>query len=188
MTSARIPEGDVALVLSGAVAKGAFSVGAIGEFAARGWPIRRIAATSSGALTAAVLGAGIATGRLQFAAEVAKSLWLDHAAWSRHHPSFLESTGSTRAASRTPRSSSPWSRKASSESSRALRGACGPRSRSPWSRAACERLPAADDPLPRYELDKDFDERPTSSTAPCGRRLRPARRRLLRSLACSRPP
>jgi hypothetical protein len=49
MTSASIPDGGVAVVLSGAVAKGAFSVGAIGAFAARGWPIRRIAATSSGA-------------------------------------------------------------------------------------------------------------------------------------------
>ena len=81
MTSASIPDGGVALVLSGAVAKGAFGVGAMGVFAAKGWPIRRIAATSSGALTAAVLGAGVATGRLRYATEVARSLWVDHGAW-----------------------------------------------------------------------------------------------------------
>src|SRR5258708_36685603 len=81
MAIASIPDCGVALVLSGAVAKGAFGVGAIGVFAAKGWPIRRIAATSSGALTAAVLGAGVATGQLDHASEIARSLWLDHGAW-----------------------------------------------------------------------------------------------------------
>jgi NTE family protein len=72
----------VALVLAGAVAKGAFAVGAVTHVARQNVPIRRIAATSSGALTAAVLGAGMATGRLAHAAEVATDLWLNHGTWS----------------------------------------------------------------------------------------------------------
>ncbi len=72
----------VALVLAGAVAKGAFAVGAVTHIARENVSIRRIAATSSGALTAAVLGAGMATGRLAQAAEVATDLWLDHGTWS----------------------------------------------------------------------------------------------------------
>jgi predicted acylesterase/phospholipase RssA len=73
---------SAALVLAGAVAKGAFAVGAATYVARQNVPIRRIAATSSGALTAAVLGAGMATGRLAYAAEVATDLWLDHGTWS----------------------------------------------------------------------------------------------------------
>ena len=72
----------VALVLAGAVAKGAFAVGAVTHVARENVRIRRIAATSSGALTAAVLGAGMATGRFEVAAEVATDLWLNHGAWS----------------------------------------------------------------------------------------------------------
>jgi NTE family protein len=72
----------VALVLAGAVAKGAFAVGAVTHVARENVRIRRIAATSSGALTAAVLGAGMATGRLALAAEVAADLWLNHGAWN----------------------------------------------------------------------------------------------------------
>jgi NTE family protein len=76
-------EGETAaLVLAGAVAKGAFAVGAVTHVARAGVPIRRIAATSSGALTAAVLGAGMATGRLAYAAEVATDIWLNHGTWS----------------------------------------------------------------------------------------------------------
>jgi predicted acylesterase/phospholipase RssA len=158
MTSARIPEGGVALVLSGAVAKGAFSVGAIGEFAARGWPIRRIAATSSGALTAAVLGAGIATGRLPFAAEVAKSLWLDHGAWgdithlSWHnwlHARGLSDTSKlvslVQEGIQRVVESSPGSVRAPVKVTLVT--------------SSLRALPAADEALPRYELDKDFDER-----------------------------
>jgi predicted acylesterase/phospholipase RssA len=76
-------QGDgVALVLAGAVSKGAFGVGAIAAIAPKGLPIRRIAATSSGALTAAVIGAGLATGQIELAAKVARELWLEHGAWS----------------------------------------------------------------------------------------------------------
>jgi predicted acylesterase/phospholipase RssA len=75
-------ERGAALVLAGAVAKGSFGVGASSVVAQRNVRIRRIAATSSGALTSAVLGAGVATGQLAYAAEVATDLWLDHGAWT----------------------------------------------------------------------------------------------------------
>jgi NTE family protein len=78
----RVGGESAALVLAGAVAKGAFAVGAVTHVARQGVPIHRIAATSSGALTAAVLGAGMATGRLAYAAEVATDLWLNHGTWN----------------------------------------------------------------------------------------------------------
>jgi predicted acylesterase/phospholipase RssA len=81
MASEGIGGEAVALVLAGAVAKGPFAVGAISALAAKGLTIGRIAATSSGALTAAVIGAGAATGQLAKAAAVASELWLDHGAW-----------------------------------------------------------------------------------------------------------
>jgi predicted acylesterase/phospholipase RssA len=156
MTSASIPDGGVALVLSGAVAKGAFSVGAIGVFAAKGWPIRRIAATSSGALTAAVLGAGVATGQLQHAAEVARNLWLDHGAWGdiTHvswadwlHARGLSDTSKLVALVREG-------------IQRVVESAPGG-VRAPVKvtlvTSSLSALPAADESLPRYELGKDFD-------------------------------
>ena len=156
MTSARIPDGGVALVLSGAVAKGAFSVGALGAFAARGWSIRRIAATSSGALTAAVLGAGIATGRLPFAAEVAKSLWLDHGAWS----DITHLSWSDWLHGRGLSDTSKLVALVQEGIQRVVEGAPGG-VRAPVKvtlvTSSLSALPAADDPLPRYELDKDFD-------------------------------
>jgi NTE family protein len=156
MTSARIPDGGVALVLSGAVAKGAFSVGALGAFAARGWSIRRIAATSSGALTAAVLGAGIATGRLPFAAEVAKSLWLDHGAWS----DITHLSWSDWLHGRGLSDTSKLVALVQEGIQRVVESAPGG-VRAPVKvtlvTSSLSALPAADDPLPRYELDKDFD-------------------------------
>ncbi|MGO9838561.1 MAG: patatin-like phospholipase family protein [Polyangiaceae bacterium] len=156
MTSARIPDGGVALVLSGAVAKGAFSVGAIGVFAARGWPIRRIAATSSGALTAAVLGAGIATGRLQYAAEVAQSLWLDHGAWGDiTHLSWTDWLHA-----RGISDTSKLVALVQEGIQRVVESAPGG-VRAPVKvtlvTSRLSALPAAGEPLPRYELDKDFD-------------------------------
>jgi predicted acylesterase/phospholipase RssA len=85
-------DGAVALVLAGAVAQGAFGVGAAASIAKKGWPVQRIAATSSGALSAAVLGAGVATGQLAYATQVAKDLWINHGAFDdiRHvRPSDL---------------------------------------------------------------------------------------------------
>jgi predicted acylesterase/phospholipase RssA len=77
----RAPAG-VGLVMAGAVARGAFGIGAVSGLVERQWPIRRIAAASSGALTAAIVAAGAATGQLAYATEVATDLWLNHAAWS----------------------------------------------------------------------------------------------------------
>ena len=75
-------EPGVALVLAGAVTQGAFAVGALSYLAEKKeGPVRRIVATSSGALSAAVIAAGVATGRLREATAVAKDLWLDHGAW-----------------------------------------------------------------------------------------------------------
>jgi predicted acylesterase/phospholipase RssA len=95
MTSAIKPDERVALVLAGAVAKGAFGVGAVSYIAngggrdALGASIHRIVGTSSGALTAAVIGAGAATGQLAYATDIAKDLWLNHAAWTDFaHVSF----------------------------------------------------------------------------------------------------
>jgi NTE family protein len=89
MTSASKPDDRVALVLAGAVAKGAFGAGAVSYIANAGRPIHRIVGTSSGALTAAVIGAGAATGQLAYATDIAKDLWLNHAAWTDFaHVSF----------------------------------------------------------------------------------------------------
>jgi predicted acylesterase/phospholipase RssA len=78
----------VAIVLAGAVAQGAFGVGAVSYLAEaeKECPIRRVAATSSGALTATLVAAGVATGDLRFAADVAKGLWLDKGAWNSIAP------------------------------------------------------------------------------------------------------
>jgi hypothetical protein len=59
---------EAALILAGAVAKGAFHAGAISVLAEREVAVTRIVATSDGALNAAVLAAGIATGRVVHAA------------------------------------------------------------------------------------------------------------------------
>jgi NTE family protein len=157
MASASIPYGGVALVLSGAVAKGAFDVGAIGVFAAKGWPIRRIAATSSGALTAAVLGAGVATGQLQQAAEVARSLWLDHGAWDDiTHLSWTDWLHA-RGLSDTSKLVALVQEGIQRVVEGAADGARAPVKVTLVTSSLCA-LPVTDEPLPRYELDKNFDE------------------------------
>jgi NTE family protein len=156
MTSASIPDGGVALVLSGAVAKGAFGVGAMGVFAARGWPIRRIAATSSGALTAAVLGAGVATGRLRYATEIARSLWLDHGAWGDiTHPSWGDWLHA-RGLSDTSRLVALVHEGIQRVVESAPDGARAP-VKVTLVASSLSPLPAVDEPLPRYEINKDFD-------------------------------
>ena len=70
-----------ALILGGAVARGAFEVGALSVLAAEGVRFRRIVGTSAGALNAAVFGAGLAMGRAVHAAKVLEYLWLEHGAW-----------------------------------------------------------------------------------------------------------
>jgi NTE family protein len=45
-------------------------------------PVASVVGTSAGALNAAVFAAGVATGRVKHAAQVAQEVWLDHASWS----------------------------------------------------------------------------------------------------------
>jgi predicted acylesterase/phospholipase RssA len=71
----------VGLVLSGAVAQGGFEAGALVTLAARAPRILRVAGTSSGALNAVIAAAGVATGRLDRAAEVLEKLWIDDGSW-----------------------------------------------------------------------------------------------------------
>ena len=73
--------GGVGLVLSGAVAQGAFEAGALRTLARKRPRVVRIAGTSSGALNATIAAAGVATGRLEKAAEVLAELWLDDGSW-----------------------------------------------------------------------------------------------------------
>jgi NTE family protein len=77
MTSNGEGHGGVALVLAGAVAKGSFAIGVVSYLAERKEPIRCIAGTSAGALVAAVIGAGVATGQFAYAADCVARLWLE---------------------------------------------------------------------------------------------------------------
>lgn len=72
-----------ALVLAGAVAKGAFEAGVLSVLAERGIAIDAIVATSAGALNAAVYATGVRFGNERLAAEVLLALWSDKAEW-RH--------------------------------------------------------------------------------------------------------
>jgi predicted acylesterase/phospholipase RssA len=68
-----------AIVIGGAVAKGAFAAGALAELTKRlhaaGTPIRRLVGTSSGALNATMLAAGVRAGDPIAAAERLTALW-----------------------------------------------------------------------------------------------------------------
>lgn len=75
-------EKGVGLVLAGAVARGAFGAGAVRTFAKKNPRIVRIAGTSSGALNAVLVAAGVAAGNLEGAASVLTNLWLDHGSWA----------------------------------------------------------------------------------------------------------
>lgn len=75
-------EGGVGLVLAGAVTQGAFGAGAVCTLAERRPRILQIAGTSSGALNAVLVAAGVATGELANAASVLARLWLDHGSWN----------------------------------------------------------------------------------------------------------
>jgi NTE family protein len=68
-----------ALVLAGAVAKGAFEAGVLSVLAQTHEDIGMIVATSAGALNAAVYATGIRHGRVERAAEVLSRLWDDRA-------------------------------------------------------------------------------------------------------------
>lgn len=72
-----------ALVLAGAVAKGAFEAGVLSVLVERGVAIDAIVATSAGALNAAVFATGVRFGQAKLATEVLTALWADRAEW-RH--------------------------------------------------------------------------------------------------------
>jgi NTE family protein len=70
-----------ALVLSGAVAKGAFEAGAIDVIAQHGINVRRIVATSAGALNGSLLAAGIRADRAEDAARMLIDHWIQRGTW-----------------------------------------------------------------------------------------------------------
>jgi NTE family protein len=70
-----------ALVLAGAVAKGAFEAGVLSVLAERGVSIDAVVATSAGALNAAVYATGMRFDNVGLAAEVLVALWTDKAEW-----------------------------------------------------------------------------------------------------------
>lgn len=68
-----------AILLSGAVAKGAFGAGALRVLVrAPGLDVRRIVAASSGALNAAYLAGALAAGTERTSLDGLANLWLDH--------------------------------------------------------------------------------------------------------------
>jgi NTE family protein len=73
---------SIAVIITGAVAKGPFHAGALSVLAERALPVASVVGTSAGALNAAVFAAGVATGRVKHAARVAQEVWLDHGSWS----------------------------------------------------------------------------------------------------------
>src|SRR5262245_53097162 len=71
----------VALVLAGAVAKGAYEAGALKIIAERGIPVRRIVAASSGALNGVAYSAGVRARRELQAARELVELWRHRSRW-----------------------------------------------------------------------------------------------------------
>ncbi|HKO47233.1 MAG TPA: patatin-like phospholipase family protein [Polyangiaceae bacterium] len=85
---------STALVLAGAVAKGAFEAGVLSVLAERGERISMLVATSAGSLNAAVYATGVRCGREKRAAEVLQKLWADQADWKHIVDfSFLDALG-----------------------------------------------------------------------------------------------
>ncbi|HEY0467691.1 MAG TPA: patatin-like phospholipase family protein [Polyangiaceae bacterium] len=78
---------STALVLAGAVAKGAFEAGVLSVLAERGERISMLVATSAGSLNAALYATGVRFGREKRAAEVLQQLWAEQADW-RHIVDF----------------------------------------------------------------------------------------------------
>jgi len=71
-----------ALVLSGAVAKGAFEAGVLQVLTRQRLPIVSIVGASAGALNGALLAAGIRAGRAVEAADLLARLWDDRGTWA----------------------------------------------------------------------------------------------------------
>jgi NTE family protein len=83
------PSRTVALVLAGAVVKGAFEAGALEVIASRGIAIRRIVAASSGALNGTALAAGVRARRTLEAARELVHVWEEEASLGGAiHPSL----------------------------------------------------------------------------------------------------
>ena len=70
-----------AIVLAGGVAKGAFEAGALDVLVERGVRMSQVVGTSSGALNAALLAAGVRAGRERDATRRLVELWRDDASW-----------------------------------------------------------------------------------------------------------
>jgi NTE family protein len=81
----------IAVVLAGAVAKGAFEAGVIRALVRADVKIARIVAASSGALNGTVLAASVRSRNLIAGAEALVALWRDHAEWNEvFHASFRD--------------------------------------------------------------------------------------------------
>jgi NTE family protein len=72
----------IAVVLAGAVARGAFEAGVIRALADADVKIVRIIASSAGALNGVVLASSVRGKNLRAGAEALHALWRDHATWS----------------------------------------------------------------------------------------------------------
>jgi NTE family protein len=70
-----------ALILAGAVAKGAFEAGVLEVLTQREITVSAIVSTSAGSLNAALYATGLRFNRPRLAAETLVSLWQDHAGW-----------------------------------------------------------------------------------------------------------
>lgn len=73
----------IALILAGAVAKGAFEAGVVQELVRRDVRIVRIVASSSGALNGTLLASGVRARAVAAAADQLVELWTDHAEWNQ---------------------------------------------------------------------------------------------------------
>jgi NTE family protein len=71
-----------ALILAGAVAKGAFEAGVLSVIAEQRFEIASLVATSAGALNATLYAAGLRYRRAPLGAQVLHDLWLDKATWT----------------------------------------------------------------------------------------------------------
>lgn len=81
----------IAIVLAGAVAKGAFEAGVLGELVTADVEIVRIIGASSGALNGVALATGVAARRAKIAIDELVERWLDDATWHNvFHPSFSD--------------------------------------------------------------------------------------------------
>ena len=74
---------QIAVILAGAVAKGAFAAGVVQQLARTNARVVRIVAASSGALNGLLFAAGIRAGAPTAAADRLVELWSDHAGWAQ---------------------------------------------------------------------------------------------------------